>query len=88
MSRMTTAHSLSTSERGEVCEAVSHDAVHRKHDALAIVLSDWINRFNLTPAAITTHRHVDLGGERSDPRSFNWASLQYRLSALGDLCDS
>ena len=39
------------------------------------------------PSAITTHLHidVDLGGERSDPRSFNWASLQYRLAAFGDL---
>ena len=37
---------------------------------------------NLPPAAITTHRHVDLGGERSDPRSFDWSKLQARLAAL------
>ena len=28
-------------------------------------------------AAITTHRHVDLDGERSDPRSFDWSALQW-----------
>ena len=42
----------------------------------------------LPPAAITTHRHVDLGGERDDPRSFDWSKLQTRLAALGDLCVS
>jgi len=29
---------------------------------------------------------VDLGGERGDPRSFDWSKLQDRLAALGDLC--
>ncbi len=80
--------SLETPESGANDASTHTGYTSRQYDALAIVLSDWINRFNLTPAAITTHRHVDLGGERSDPRSFNWASLQYRLSALGDLCDS
>ena len=50
--------------------------------------SRWIRSFNLPPAAITTHRHVDLGGERDDPRSFDWSKLQTRLAALGDLCVS
>ena len=58
----------------------------QQYDALALVLSGWIRSFNLPPAAITTHRHVDLGGERGDPRSFNWSKLQERLAALGDLC--
>ena len=60
----------------------------KQYDALALVLSGWIRAFNLPPAAITTHRHVDLGGERSDPRSFDWSALQARLAALGDLCVS
>ena len=58
----------------------------QQYDAMALVLSAWIKEFNLPPAAITTHRHVDIGGERSDPRSFNWMALQSRLAALGDLC--
>ena len=58
----------------------------KQYDALALVLSGWIRSFNLPPAAITTHRHVDLGGERGDPRSFDWSKLQVRLAALGDLC--
>ena len=58
----------------------------QQYDALALVLSGWIRSFNLPPAAITTHRHVDLGGERGDPRSFDWSKLQTRLAALGDLC--
>ena len=60
----------------------------KQYDALALVLSDWIRSFNLPPAAITTHRHVDLDGERDDPRSFDWSKLQTRLAALGDLCVS
>lgn len=60
----------------------------KQYDALALVLSGWIRSFNLPPAAITTHRHVDLGGERSDPRSFDWSALQARLASLGDLCVS
>ena len=36
--------------------------------------------------AITTHRHVDLGNARSDPRSFDWQQLQTRLTALGLVC--
>ena len=58
----------------------------QQYDALALVLSGWIRSFNLPPAAITTHRHIDLGGERDDPRSFDWSKLQKRLAALGDLC--
>ena len=53
---------------------------------MALVLDEWIERFGFQPAAITTHQHVDLGGERADPRSFSWADLQIRLAALGKLC--
>jgi N-acetyl-anhydromuramyl-L-alanine amidase AmpD len=57
-----------------------------QYDAVALVLADWMRRFNIPPEAITTHRHVDLGGERADPRSFDWSALEARLSALGLLC--
>jgi len=57
-----------------------------QYDAVALVLADWMRRFNIPPEAITTHRHVDLGGERADPRSFDWAQLEQRLAALGLLC--
>lgn len=43
-------------------------------------------RYGIRPEAITTHRHVDLGGERADPRSFDWTELQRRLTALGLVC--
>ncbi|MEB3263933.1 MAG: peptidoglycan recognition family protein [Synechococcus sp.] len=57
-----------------------------QYDALAVVLTDWMRRFSFPAAHITTHRHVDQGGERSDPRSFDWGQLQVRLAALGMLC--
>ena len=57
-----------------------------QYDAMAVVLADWMHRFQIPPDAITTHRHVDLGLERADPRSFNWGKLQTRLAALGMLC--
>ncbi len=59
----------------------------RQYDALALVLDNWLERFQFPASAITTHRHVDLGGERGDPRSFSWDELQIRLAALGKLCD-
>ena len=60
----------------------------KQYDALALVLSGWMTAFNLSPTSVTTHRHVDIGGERADPRSFDWSALQIRLAALGDLCIS
>ena len=57
-----------------------------QYDALAVVLADWMRRFDIPAEAITTHRHVDLGLERADPRSFDWRQLQVRLAALGMLC--
>ena len=49
-------------------------------------LADWMVRYKIEPHAITTHRHVDLGNARSDPRSFDWQQLQTRLTALGLVC--
>jgi N-acetyl-anhydromuramyl-L-alanine amidase AmpD len=57
-----------------------------QYDALALVLSHWMMNYNIPAENITTHRHVDLGGERADPRSFNWNELKERLIALGVLC--
>lgn len=57
-----------------------------QYDSLAVVLADWMQRFPIPPQHITTHRHVDLGAERADPRSFSWPQLQVRLAALGLLC--
>ncbi len=59
-----------------------------QYDSLALVLADWMDRFNIPPENITTHQHVDLAGERSDPRSFDWSNLQRRLAAIGYLCES
>jgi N-acetyl-anhydromuramyl-L-alanine amidase AmpD len=57
-----------------------------QYDAMALVLADWMRRFPISPRAITTHRHVDLAGERADPRSFRWKELRVRLAALGVGC--
>lgn len=57
-----------------------------QYDALAVVLANWMRRYGIPADAITTHRHVDLGLERADPRSFNWQDLQQRLAALGVIC--
>ena len=57
-----------------------------QYDALSRVLADWMVRYKIEPHAITTHRHVDLGNARSDPRSFDWQQLQTRLTALGLVC--
>jgi N-acetyl-anhydromuramyl-L-alanine amidase AmpD len=57
-----------------------------QYDALAALLADWMERYPIPPDHITTHRAVDLGGERSDPRSFDWRALQSRLESLGAMC--
>ena len=59
-----------------------------QYDALALVLDGWMERFAFDATAITTHRHVDLGGARADPRSFQWSALRDRLAALGRVCGS
>ena len=78
--------SLETPLDGEN-EAPSHSGyTTAQYDAMAVVLADWMRRYGIPADHITTHRHVDLGLERADPRSFNWNALQVRLAALGVLC--
>jgi N-acetylmuramoyl-L-alanine amidase len=57
-----------------------------QYDALAALLAGWMDEYPISPGQITTHRDVDLGGERADPRSFNWRALEQRLADLGRLC--
>ena len=78
--------SVETPQDGRNNNSLHSGYTESQYDSLALVISDWMERFDFSAAAITTHQHVDLGGERSDPRSFNWSSLQDRLAALGDLC--
>ena len=78
--------SLETPGDGANSRSIHSGYSSAQYDSLALVLTDWINRFGFTPAAITTHRHVDLGGERGDTRSFDWDELQTRLAALKVLC--
>ncbi|MEB3233981.1 MAG: peptidoglycan recognition family protein [Cyanobacteriota bacterium] len=78
--------SLETPLDGEDAEAGHSGYTAAQYDALAALLSDWMQRFGIPFERITTHAHVDLGGERSDPRSFDWQALQLRLAALGRLC--
>jgi N-acetylmuramoyl-L-alanine amidase len=57
-----------------------------QYDGLAALLTLWMQTFPIPADQITTHRAVDLGGERADPRSFDWSALQSRLGQLGLLC--
>jgi len=78
--------SLETPIDGEDAAAEHSGYSDAQYDALALVLADWMRRFPIRAEAITTHRHVDLGQERSDPRSFRWEQLHRRLAALGVIC--
>ncbi|MCP9772072.1 N-acetylmuramoyl-L-alanine amidase [Synechococcus sp. Tobar12-5m-g] len=78
--------SLETPIDGENNGAGHSGYTPAQYDAVAVVLADWMRRFGIPATNITTHRYVDLGGERSDPRSFDWRELQQRLAALGLLC--
>jgi hypothetical protein len=78
--------SLETPLDGEDEEGEHSGYTAAQYDATALVLADWMRRFRIPAQAITTHRHVDLGGERADPRSFDWSELESRLAALGVLC--
>lgn len=78
--------SLETPEDGEN-EAAEHSGYSQaQYDTMAIELADWMRRFAIPVEHITTHRHVDLGGERADPRSLDWSELALRFRALGLLC--
>lgn len=78
--------SLETPIDGEDEEAGHSGYTAAQYDALAVVLADWMRRYGIRPEAITTHQHVDLGGERADPRSFDWSELRRRLAALRLIC--
>lgn len=78
--------SLETPLDGEDADPAHSGYSQAQYDALAVLLADWMRRFRIPPGQITTHRAVDLGGERADPRSFDWTALQRRLQNLGMLC--
>lgn len=78
--------SLETPIDGEDSEATHSGYTPAQYDAMATVLASWMHQFRIPPEKITTHRHIDLGDERADPRSFNWSELQKRLVALGFSC--
>ena len=78
--------SLETPIDGEDDEPGHSGYTSAQYDALAVVLADWMKRYRIAPEAITTHRHVDLGLERADPRSFDWSQLRRRLAALRVIC--
>jgi len=78
--------SLETPLDGEDAEAGHSGYTAAQYDALAALLADWMLRYRIPHQNITTHAHVDLGGERADPRSFDWQALEQRLQALGLLC--
>lgn len=78
--------SLETPLDGEDAEPGHSGYSSLQYDALAVVLADWMRRYRIPFEHITTHRYVDLGAARADPRSFDWSALQVRLAALGALC--
>jgi N-acetyl-anhydromuramyl-L-alanine amidase AmpD len=78
--------SLETPIDGENAATGHSGYTSAQYDAMAVVLAAWMQRYGIPYSNITTHRHVDLGLERADPRSFNWRALQVRLAALGVLC--
>jgi N-acetyl-anhydromuramyl-L-alanine amidase AmpD len=78
--------SLETPLDGEDAEAGHSGYSAQQYDGLAVALADWMKRYRIPFNHITTHRHIDLGAARADPRSFDWQALQIRLAALGALC--
>ncbi|MGL6135091.1 MAG: N-acetylmuramoyl-L-alanine amidase, partial [Prochlorococcaceae cyanobacterium] len=78
--------SLETPADGEHTGPVHSGYNAAQYDGLAALLAVWMERFPISPDQITTHRAVDLWGERADPRSFDWEALRLRLEALGLLC--
>ncbi len=78
--------SLETPIDGEDNDSSHSGYSAAQYDALAALLASWMGRYPIPAEHITTHRAVDLGGERADPRSFRWDALQQRLQNLGLLC--
>jgi N-acetyl-anhydromuramyl-L-alanine amidase AmpD len=79
--------SLETPLDGEDSDPAHSGYSEAQYDALALLLEEWMQRYPIGPADITTHRHVDLGQARADPRSFRWDLLGSRLAALGSCGD-
>jgi N-acetyl-anhydromuramyl-L-alanine amidase AmpD len=78
--------SIETPIDGEDAEPSHSGYSDSQYDAAAIVIAQWMQRFRIPVERITTHRHIDLGGARADPRSFDWKKLHVRLAALGAVC--
>jgi len=78
--------SLETPLDGENDGQAHSGYTRAQYDALAVLLADWMRRYRIPPQQIATHRAIDLGGERADPRSFDWGALQQRLQNLEMLC--
>jgi N-acetylmuramoyl-L-alanine amidase len=78
--------SLETPADGEHTGPVHSGYRAAQYDGLAALLAVWMERFPIPPDQITTHRAVDLWGDRADPRSFDWDALRVRLEALGVFC--
>lgn len=79
--------SLETPIDGEHDGAAHSGYTQAQYDALAALLALWMSRYEIPADRITTHRAVDLGGERADPRSLDWQQLQSRFQSLGMLCE-
>lgn len=75
--------SLETPIDGEHAGPAHSGYTAAQYDALAALLAVWMERFPIPADQITTHRAVDLWGERADPRSFDWQALGQRLRSLG-----
>ena len=78
--------SLETPLDGEDDGPVHSGYSPAQYDALAALIAGWMKQYSIPAEHITTHRAVDLGGARADPRSFQWSALQQRLQNLGLLC--
>jgi N-acetyl-anhydromuramyl-L-alanine amidase AmpD len=78
--------SLETPADGEHTGPFHSGYTPAQYDGLAALLAVWMERFPIKADQITTHRAVDLWGERADPRSFDWEALRVRLEALGLIC--
>lgn len=78
--------SLETPPDGEDAEPSHSGYSQAQYDGLAALLALWMQTYPIAADHITTHRAVDLAGERADPRSFQWSELQGRLQDLQLLC--
>jgi len=78
--------SLETPIDGEDNENSHSGYTPEQYDALAIIIDNWMEEFEIPSDRITTHKFVDLSESRLCPRSFSWQEIQLRLAALGKLC--